>query len=186
MDAGQGRKGRLHGNVRHRFLSQIDDGRAEGPKNNSGRDEGPPGFLREDVSAFYRRHNPSCGFQGATVVFAIRFGVPIFVKPAKEDIKGSLDQPGMEKGILAIPVRNVGNTHFIVQKIVVTGTGQKNETVLSKELAGWYVLTGTSKKYTMPIPKESCYKIARLDIEVKADQFTVKDSLNVQKAMCPH
>ena len=125
------------------------------------------------------------GAAGTTVVFAIRFGVPIFFAPLKEDMKGSLDPPAMDRGTLVVPVRNAGNAHFVVQKITVSGIGQKNEAVLSKELPGWYVLAGTLKKYTMEIPKESCHRIARIDIEVKTDRFTLKDSLNVQKALCP-
>jgi fimbrial chaperone protein len=124
------------------------------------------------------------GSTGASVVFAVRFGVPIFFGPSKENIKGILEPLSMERGILAVPVRNTGNTHFVIQKVIVQGFGQKNEAVFSKELAGWYILAGMLKKYTVEIPRESCQKTTRLDIETKSEQFTLKESLNVQKSMC--
>lgn len=123
---------------------------------------------------------------GATVTFAIRFGVPIFFKPLKEDVRGALERPNVDKGTIAIPVRNVGNSHFVVQKITVSGIGPRNETVFSKELPGWYILTGTVKRYTMEIPREACPKTARIDIEARTDRFTLKESLNVQRSMCLH
>lgn len=144
----------------------------------------PRGDSEKTYRLFIEDITRPAGATGATVVFAIRFGVPIFFKPIKEDIKASLDPLAMVKGIITVPVRNVGNSHFVVQKIMISGIGQKNETVLSKELPGWYVLTGTLKKYTMEIPRESCQRISRIQIEVKTEQFTLKDSLNVQKAMC--
>lgn len=124
------------------------------------------------------------GTTGTNVVFAIRFGVPIFFKPVKEDVKGNLEALTMQKGVLVIPVRNSGNSHFIVQKVTIHGLNPRNETIFSKELPGWYVLNHTLKKYTMEIPRESCQKISKIGIEVKTEQFTLKDSLNVQKAMC--
>lgn len=121
---------------------------------------------------------------GATVNFAIRFGVPIFFKPLKEDVRGTLELPAVDKGTITVQVRNAGNSHFVVQKITVSGIGQKNETVFSKELPGWYILTGTVKRYTMEIPREACLKTSRIDIEARTERFTLKESLNVQRPMC--
>lgn len=121
---------------------------------------------------------------GASVVFSIRFGVPIFFKPAKEDIKGVVETLSMDKGVLTIPIRNTGNTHFMMQKVTVQGINPGNNTVFTKELPGWYILNSAIKKYTIEIPRESCQKISRINIEAKSEPFILKESLNVQKAMC--
>ncbi len=121
---------------------------------------------------------------GASVVFAIRFGVPIFFKPLKEEYKGAIEKAAMEKGVLSVAIRNTGNSHFVIQKIAVKGVGPNNEAVFSRDLPGWYLLSGVAKSHTTEIPEESCKKIAKIEIEAKTDRFTLKDSLNVKRTMC--
>jgi len=123
--------------------------------------------------------------KGANVAFAIRFGVPIFFKPLKEEIKGTIEKTTMEKGVLSVAVKNTGNSHFIIQKITARAVGPGNETIISKDLPGWYLLSGSVREHTTEIPKESCGRIARIEVEVKTDRFVLKDDLNVQKNMCP-
>jgi fimbrial chaperone protein len=127
---------------------------------------------------------PSQSGEGANVVFAIRFGVPIFLKPFKEKTEGVIERIAMDKGVIEVTVKNTGNSHFIIQKITVRAVGPGSEAILSKDLPGWYLLSGSVKNHTMEIPRESCRKIARVEIEVKTDKFTLKDDLNVQKTMC--
>ena len=122
--------------------------------------------------------------EGAHITFTIRFGVPIFFKPVKEEFKGVIEKISMDKGILAVPIKNTGNSHFVIQTITVKGIGADKETVFSRDLPGWYLLNGVTRQYTTEIPKELCGKIVKLEIDAKTDQFTVKDSLDVQRAMC--
>ena len=122
--------------------------------------------------------------EGAHITFAIRFGVPIFFKPVKEEFKGVIEKMAMDKGLLAVPIKNTGNSHFVIQTIAIKGISSDKETVFSRDLPGWYLLSGVTRQYTTEIPKELCSKIVKLEVDTKTDQFALKDSLDVQSAMC--
>jgi len=122
--------------------------------------------------------------EGVQVAIAIRFGVPIFVKPLKEEAKGEIEKIEMSKGNLNIIVKNTGNVHFIIKSIILKGKTPKEEEKLSRELSGWYLLSGASRLYTTSIPEEICNDLKKIDIQVKTDKFTLEGKLDVDKALC--
>jgi fimbrial chaperone protein len=122
--------------------------------------------------------------EGVNVAIAIRFGVPIFVKPLKEEVKGEIEKVGLSKGVLDAFVKNVGNSHLIINSVDIKGKNAKGEEIFSKELSGWYLLSGVSRRYTTSIPQEVCRALSRLDIEVKTDRFKLNGKLDVDQAMC--
>lgn len=122
--------------------------------------------------------------EGVNVAIAIRFGVPIFVKPLKEEVRGEIEKLELSKGALNILIKNKGNTHFIIQSIGIKGKNAKGEELFSKELSGWYLLSGVSKVYTLSVPQESCNDLTKIDLEVKADRLTLNGKLDVDQAMC--
>lgn len=122
--------------------------------------------------------------EGVNVAIAIRFGVPIFVKPLKEEVKGVIEKVEMSKGHLRLWIKNIGNTHFIIQAVHLKGKNVKGEEVFSKELSGWYLLGGASRLYSTAIGEETCKGISKFDIEVRTDRFTLSGYLDVQEAMC--
>jgi fimbrial chaperone protein len=122
--------------------------------------------------------------EGANVAIAIKFGVPIFVTPLKEEPKGEIEKPGMSKGAVKIIVKNSGNVHFRIESITVKGKDLKGEEKISKELSGWYLLSGASRSYTTTIPQDVCETLAKVSIEVKTDKFTLNGNLDADKTMC--
>lgn len=114
----------------------------------------------------------------------VRFGVPIFVKPLKEELSGEVEKVLLTKGQLDVAVRNTGNLHFVVNSINIKGVDLKGEEIFSKELSGWYLLHGTSRSYTTPIPEEACQKISKIEVGVKTDQLSLNGKLDVDKTMC--
>jgi fimbrial chaperone protein len=122
--------------------------------------------------------------EGVNVAIAIRFGVPIFVKPVKEEVRGEIEKVELSKGVLNALIRNKGNTHFIINSIDIKGKNAKGENLLSQELSGWYLLNGASRHYTLTVPQEVCNELSRFDIEVKTDRFHLNGKLDVDQAMC--
>ena len=122
--------------------------------------------------------------EGVNVAIAIRFGVPIFVKPFKEDAKGVIEKIELSKGVLNVHVKNAGNVHFIIHSLNIKGKNAKEEEVFSKELSGWYLLNNVSRIYTTPIPGEFCKNIAKLEIEIKTNRFNFNGKLDVVQTMC--
>ncbi len=122
--------------------------------------------------------------EGVNIAIAIRFGVPIFAKPLKEEVKGEITKIELTKGALNILVKNSGNVHFIINSVDIKGKGQKGEVIFSKELSGWYLLSGASRSYATSISQEVCSKLTKLDIEVKTNRFHLDGKLDVDQTMC--
>jgi fimbrial chaperone protein len=122
--------------------------------------------------------------EGPSIAIAIRFGVPIFVKPLKEVAKGEISNITLSKGTVTIGVKNSGNIHFVINGVFVKGKNSKGEEVFSKKLDGWYLLNGVSRSYAAAIPREVCTDLTKLDIEVKTNRFNLDGKLDVDKTMC--
>jgi fimbrial chaperone protein len=120
----------------------------------------------------------------ASIAVAIRFGVPIFVEPVKEEIKGEITRLELGKGECRVTLHNSGNVHFIVNGVVIKGKNLKGDEVFSKKLDGWYLLNGASRLYSTAIPKETCSGMAKLAVEIKTDHFLLNGNLDVDKSMC--
>lgn len=122
--------------------------------------------------------------EGANVAIAIRFGVPIFVKPLKEEARGEIEKIGMANATFHARVKNTGNLHFIVRSVAVKGKNLKREEIFSKELGGWYLLAGASRLYETTLPREVCAEVVKVVVEINTDKVPLADELSVDKAMC--
>jgi len=122
--------------------------------------------------------------EGANIAVAIRFGVPIFVHPLKEEPRGEVGPVTMSEGTLRVPVKNSGNGHFVIQSILVKGKNGKGEEILSKELSGWYLLAGASRMYTTDVPPEACGNLAGMEFEVKTDKIPLHGQMVADRSMC--
>lgn len=122
--------------------------------------------------------------EGSRVAIALRFGVPIFIKPQKEEVKGEIEKLEMSNGVFKTVVKNHGNVHFMISSINIKGKNKAGDEIFAKELSGWYLLNGTSRPYTTQIPQDKCNDLERLDVEVKTKEFNLNGKLDVDKAMC--
>ena len=116
---------------------------------------------------------------GARVAISVRFGVPIFVKPAKEEASGEIDKIDMVKGVLRVGVRNIGNVHFTINSITAASGA-----AFSKEASGWYLLAGAEREHTIELPAAACTALKQIDVTVKTDKLELKKTLDVNAAMC--
>ncbi len=121
--------------------------------------------------------------EGVNVAVAIRFGVPIFVKPLKEEPRGEVGTMTMSAGALLVPVNNTGNVHFVVQSVLVRGKNGAGEEIFSRELSGWYLLAGASRGYATTIPPEACGNVAVIEAEVKTDKLPFGGRMAVDRPM---
>jgi fimbrial chaperone protein len=121
---------------------------------------------------------------GTNIAVAIRFGVPIFVKPLKEEPKGEIAKIELVNGDCRVTVKNSGNVHFIITAVNIKGKDLKGQETFAKKLDGWYLLNGASRVYTAAIPKQACAETATLDIEVATNRFVLNGKLDVDKSMC--
>ena len=121
---------------------------------------------------------------GTNIAVAIRFGVPIFVKPLKEEPKGEIAKLELVNGDCQITVKNSGNVHFIITAVNIKGKDLKGQETFAKKLDGWYLLNGASRVYTTAIPKQACAETATLDVEIPTNRFNLLGKLDVDTSMC--
>jgi fimbrial chaperone protein len=122
--------------------------------------------------------------EGASVAIAVKFGVPIFVKPLEKVEKGEIGTIALIGGVLSTEVKNTGTVHFRINSVNIKGKNSKGEETIKTELKGWYLLSGASRTYTTTFPKDVCAKTAKAEIEVKTENFSLNGKLDVDKAMC--
>jgi fimbrial chaperone protein len=122
--------------------------------------------------------------EGVNVAFAIRFGVPIFIKPLKEEAKGEIEKIEMSKGTIDARVKNTGNLHFIIHSVIVKGKNRSGAEIFSTEHGGWYLLAGASRVYTTSLPQGVCPELARIAVAVKTDKVPLTGEVAVDKTMC--
>lgn len=116
---------------------------------------------------------------GTRVAIAVRFGVPVFLKPAKEEVRAEIEKLDLSKGVLRVGVRNSGNMHFTITSI----TAASGE-AFSKEVPGWYLLAGAAREHAIELPAKACASLKRLDVTVKTDKLELKGALDVNATMC--
>jgi len=122
--------------------------------------------------------------QGAQVRFSVQFALPIFSKPIKEEIKGEITNLSFGNGRLAFNVHNPGNTHFRINSIIIRGFDSNGVKNFSKLIDGWYLLAEATRPYNTSISQEICEDVSKFSVEVKSDQLTLRDELDVIKTLC--
>jgi len=119
----------------------------------------------------------------AIVAVAIRFGVPIFVKPVKEDIRGEIAKMELTDGKLNIALSNTGNAHFIIKSIHIKGTDEQGLEVFSGDISGWYLLSGITRVYLTDLT-DKCAMTSMINVEVKTSTAILAGNIDVKKEMC--
>ncbi len=143
----------------------------------------PP--TREKTYRIFIREIPDKGQKSSnTVAIAIQFGVPVFVAPPRENTKGSITDTTLSAGKISFKVRNDGSTHFRIDTVTLQAVSASGDVVYTKELEGWYLLSGSSRTYSAEISADACRRSDTLDIQVNADRIKLNGKIDVDKAMC--
>lgn len=117
--------------------------------------------------------------QGTAVSVKLRFGVPLFIAPAKVEKGGTISDARLAKGEVQLTVKNSGNQHFRFETVTVTAAGAP-----MGEASGWYLLAGAERSYTIKLDKDACAKARKLEIALSADELALKRELDVVPALC--
>jgi fimbrial chaperone protein len=122
---------------------------------------------------------------GVKVAIAIRFGIPMFVKPLEEKPEGEITGMVITGGELGVLLKNTGNVHFMIENINISAKGSSGKEIFSEEVSGWYLLRGVSRLYKVSIPTKACTDTETLDVAVKMkDSITLNRRIDVDKSMC--
>jgi fimbrial chaperone protein len=144
----------------------------------------PATTLEKTYRLFIKEASEPKKAEGTTVAVAIRFGVPIFVIPLKEEITGEMQNLYVKGGLVGLTVANTGNGHFRIGTVRVTGVSAAEETIFEQEVNGWYLLAGSTRDFSIPIPEELCSKLKSIKIHMNADRLYLEKQLDVNPGMC--
>ncbi len=126
----------------------------------------------------------SAAAEGANIRLYMKVGVPVFIAPIKTEDKVDIEQIAVSEGTFRLKVKNTGNTHFIVTGINLRGLDADGLEPFTREIGGWYLLSGTEKVYETQIPPDPCTALTRLAIELKTSRTTINKELPLEPAMC--
>lgn len=121
---------------------------------------------------------------GVAVQIALRFGVPIFIKPAKESIQWNIKNKSVEGGNFILELENKGNQHFNILSINLKGEENPStqKEVFKKEIKGWYILPGAKRIFKEKI--ENCSNLKILYFQIISDKFTYDDKILLTENNC--
>lgn len=117
------------------------------------------------------------------IAVTLRFGVPIFLRPAAASVAGDLTLT-VASGNLQVLVRNTGNVHFRLSSVNLTALGAGGEAVHQQSVDGWYVLTGVQRPYALKLPADVCQKAKLVRIEAPAEKLVLRAERELAPADC--
>ena len=124
-------------------------------------------------------------FQTTGVRVVTKMSIPIFIKPAKADVRNSIDRIALQGSDFSFDVTNRGNVHIQPREVRVKGTGADGRVQLEKKIPGWYILAGGSREYRVELPKAECTRIKDLTVEVDLEDKSFTQNFAVPAGACP-
>jgi fimbrial chaperone protein len=118
------------------------------------------------------------------VAVAVRFGIPIFVRPLRNESRGVIDPPAVSGQAISTLVRNTGTVNLNLKTIVFSGKDQAGKQTFSREASGWYLLAGASRQYSVSLSAEECRKTATVEIEAKNDKIPLLSVNAIDRTRC--
>ena len=115
---------------------------------------------------------PERSAAGGGVQVVTRLSVPIFFGPAGTHARAAVSTPVLLPGAVQVVVRNEGASRLMATKVVVEGVDALGAPVLSGEAAGWYVLAGGERRFTVPVQGEAG-RGATVKVQVQTDSGPV-------------
>jgi fimbrial chaperone protein len=117
----------------------------------------------------------------SVVKVAMRVGIPVFVVPKDPLPTLSMERARVESGIFLVTIANSGNSHAMIERIVVSGLDAGGKPTFKKELNGWYVLPGSSRSFPIDLPPDDVGKSRLLEITGTTKTGTVEGKFDVDE-----
>jgi len=124
-------------------------------------------------------------FQSTGVRVVTKMSIPIFIKPAKADVRNSIDRITLQGSDFSFDITNRGNVHIQPREVRVKGRGADGRLQLEKKIPGWYILAGGSREYRVEVSKSECTKIKDLTVEVDLEDKPFAETFAVPVGTCP-
>ena len=127
--------------------------------------------------------NPSDGSQ---IRVLTRMTIPVFLEPVKAVSSGQITDLTMQHETVFFEIRNTGNTHFSAQHIQLVGVGTDGQPITTRDIEGWYILAGGSRRYQARLSAEDCRSLKTITVEAQTDAGPLTAHADVQVEGCGH
>jgi len=117
------------------------------------------------------------------VAVTLRFGVPVFLRPAAAAPAGEAQLSVSSRNVRAL-LKNTGNVHFRPASVRLVGLGAGGETVYDQTLDGWYVLTAAQRPYSFTLAPEVCSRLRMLRVEAPAEKLVLRAERSLEPEDC--
>lgn len=121
---------------------------------------------------------------GSEVRVLIHFGVPVFVVPVKPVDGLEFGSVEVSKSSARLSLKNTGNQHQTVQGIQFLGSDSKGVQTFATTVTDRYLLSGTTKTYTVKIPEDQCLRLASFGFDVQTNKSELRRSIDLTPSMC--
>ena len=125
------------------------------------------------------------GERRAQIPVTVRFGVPVFLRPDKPAQRGALAGPTLTRGEVQTEVRNTGNVHFRIGEVRFSGFDASGAETFAQSLEGWYLLSGATRRYRLPVAGDPCRRTVRVRVEVLAEKLRLAEEAPSASDSCP-
>lgn len=123
---------------------------------------------------------------GAEVKVLVRFGVPVFARPAKPTHQLDLEGFSLDAGQVRWLLHNQGNQHQTVQELTLRGEDAAGQAVFTEQPAARYLLADSRRRFAVDLPPPPvCQRLAHLDLRIKTDQAELTRRLALPPGSCP-
>lgn len=113
-----------------------------------------------------------------------RMTIPVFLQPPKRMTSGQISDLTMHHATASFEIRNTGNTHFSVQQIELVGAGATGQPLLTRQIDGWYILAGGTRRYDLPLSTDECRGLRTVSVEAHTDAGPLNARLNLPTEGC--
>jgi fimbrial chaperone protein len=121
---------------------------------------------------------------GQGVQMLVRASVPVFVQPPTLTVRVTLDGLALADGAASFDLRNTGTVHLVMTEAVLRGRLRSGADAPEQRIKGWYLLPAESRRYSVPVPPESCREWTAMRVSVTfANGF--KEPLTEETALPP-
>jgi len=119
----------------------------------------------------------------ASVKVLTKMGIPIFVRPAKEDTTAGITGAETHDGTLHFTLANSGTVHFVPERIIVRGLAD-GKSVFETQIPAWYVLAGGKRDFEFELPKPDCGRATALQVQVAFNSSTIDQRVELPAGSC--
>ena len=106
---------------------------------------------------------------GAQIKVLTKMGIPIFVAPKDGTPRVAISQSTSNDRSLSFSVENLGNAHFTIRSVQVTGRDASGTELFSRQFDGWYILPRGARDYSLPVTAKECTGLADIDVKLSTD-----------------